>query len=350
MKEIILSILKVLIAILLSLGFFSCSKQKDNLNDLNETIMVRHKKADLPVHIHGNASKKTFLIILHGGPGVGGLVNRINTIRSEIEKNFAVVYFDQRGSGNAQGSYSKKDLTLDLMVEDVFAVAKVLRSKYGDDIKLFLMGHSWGGTLGTATILKNQHKFSGWIEVDGAHNLRGSFDEYKIILPKTANEQIALGNSVNFWRNLLNEVHNTDPNFSVENILKLNSLSIKAEQTLTEDQIINNRDRELGDNPHVNNGMLVRWNLRKTGKILDYQEKINEINFTNRLSEITIPSLVLWGKHDVVTPLVFAHEAFDNLGSIDKEIYIFEKSGHSPQIAEPELFAEKVIAFINKHI
>jgi hypothetical protein len=34
------------------------------------------------------------------------------------------------------------------------------------------MGHSWGGTLGPATLLKDQSDFLGWIDVDGAHNTK----------------------------------------------------------------------------------------------------------------------------------------------------------------------------------
>jgi len=55
------------------------------------------------------------------------------------------------------------------------------------------------------------------------------------------------------------------------------------------------------------------------------------------------------GKYDLVVPAELAQEAFDNLGSDDKGIYIFEQSGHSPMASEPDLFAEKVMKFINSH-
>jgi len=154
MKKIISSKLTIISIILLLLSFFSCSKEETNLSDLNETFFVRHKNADMPVHVHGNGSQKVFLIILHGGPGGNGLGYRVNTIRTEIEKNNAVVYFDQRGSGSSQGNYSEEDVSVDLMAEDVLALVKVIKDKYGDDSKLFLMGHSWGGFLGPAVLFK----------------------------------------------------------------------------------------------------------------------------------------------------------------------------------------------------
>ncbi len=105
------------------------------------------------------------------------------------------MYFDQRGSGNSQGSYSRDDISVELMAEDVLTLVEVLKEKYGIDSRFILMGHSWGGTLGTATLLKDQSNFIGWIDVDGAHNPGGSYDDYKTTFSKIADEQIASGNS-----------------------------------------------------------------------------------------------------------------------------------------------------------
>lgn len=339
----------IIVAIaLLVLSIFSCSEEDMNINDLNETIFVRHKNADMPAYIHGNGSEKVFLIILHGGPGGFGLQYRVNTIETEIEKNNAVVYFDQRGSGNSQGKYSEEDLSVDLMAEDVLALTKVIKAKYGDDSKLFLMGHSWGGTLGPAALLKNQEDFSGWIDVDGAHDPKGMYDEYKTTLNKIANEQIAVENSIDYWKSIIDLVQNTGPNYSVEDFFKLNRATLEGEEKLKTDRIINVSEGSF--NIFTYNLLRVGWNANKIINILAVKKGLFEkVSFTDRLSEITIPSIVLWGKHDLVVPTVYAQEAFDNLGSSDKEIFIFEKSAHNPMFTEPDLFAEKVIEFINSH-
>ena len=349
MKKNILIKLTTIAFLLLILSMFSCSKENMNLSNLNDTFFLRHKNADMPVNIYGNGSEKVFLIILHGGPGDQGLGYRITPFVEEIEKNNAVVYFDQRGSGSSQGNYSKKDLSVDLMAEDVLALAKLIKAKYGNDSKLFLMGHSWGGTLGTATLLKNQNPFLGWIEVCGGHNMFGGYELYKQLLPQTANEQIVLGNSVDFWQNIIDEVKNIGPDYSTENHLALNTLANSTGSVLAQDGIINKSQVELADKTPISNGLLNIWNMRKTGKILDFQEGLNLIDFTNRLNEITIPSLVLWGKHDLTVPLALGIEAYDNLGSSEKDIFIFEKSAHGPMNTEPDLFANKMIEFINKH-
>ncbi|MFK7935403.1 MAG: alpha/beta fold hydrolase, partial [Saprospiraceae bacterium] len=120
-------------------------------------------------------------------------------------------------------------------------------------------------------------------------------------------------------------------------------------QILVEAQILNEYTLDYGDDAPFENTNTLLWNNNLIGSILDFQENLGQVNFTDRLSEITIPSLVLWGKYDHSVPLEFAYEAFENLGSIDKDLVIFEKSGHCPHLSEPDLFGKKVIEFINSH-
>lgn len=348
MQNLNYNTLKVLTLLLSILSIFSCTKESSDMHNLNETIIVRHKKADMPAYVHGNASEKVFLIILHGGPGGTGLQYRVNTIKSEIEKNNAVVYFDQRGSGSSQGTYSKKDVTVDLMAEDVLALVKVLKTKYGNDSRFFLMGHSWGGTLGLATLLKNQDDFLGWINVDGMHDPKDSYQEYKVELKKKAEEQIALGNSIKYWNDVITLVQNVAPTYNDEDFGKLNRESHNAEDIMVDDHIIY-KPKFDGASDDAYNLMTLLWNTYTIQKILGDKGLFSTVSYTDRLHEIKIPSLVLWGKHDLIVPTSNSQEAYDKLGSQEKEIFIFNKSAHSPMFNEPALFSKKVIDFINKY-
>ncbi|WP_158655075.1 alpha/beta fold hydrolase [Flavivirga eckloniae] len=340
---------KLLLLIIALWTTFSCSKD-DNLNDLNETLFVRHKDADMPVYIHGNASEKIFLIILHGGPGGFGLAYRANTIKSDIEKTCAVVYFDQRGSGMAQGSYSKSGISVDIMAEDILALVKVIKHKYGSDSRFFLMGHSWGGALGTATLLKNQSDFLGWIEVDGAHDPKGMYLEYISNFKRVASEQIEADNSIDFWEGVIDLANNVNQTqYIQEDFFDMNSKAFEAEDQLVNDNVINNEKDDGNNTVFKYNLLTALWNKANTQSILNDRGLFRNLSFTNRLQEITIPALVLSGKYDLVVPPKFAQEAYDNLGSSTKELVIFERSGHSPMSSEPELFSETVIDFINQN-
>ena len=99
---------------------------------------------------NGNASDNTFLIVLHSGPGIAGLDYRRGVFMFELEKKYAVVYTDQRGQGMSQGHLNTERIAVSELIKDVEALILVIKEKYGADSSIFLLGHSWGGTLGTA--------------------------------------------------------------------------------------------------------------------------------------------------------------------------------------------------------
>lgn len=344
--------LRIVILMLSVLSIYSCSKEDIDLVNLDNTFMVRHKNADMPAYVHGNGSEKVFLIILHGGPGGQGLIYRSSTIRSEIEKEYAVVYFDQRGSGISQGSYSEDEINVDLMAEDVLALVKVIKQKYGSDSRFFLMGHSFGGAVGTAALLKDQNEFLGWIEVSGSHNAKGSYLEYIVNFERVAEEQIALGNSIDYWnsiKNLVLEVDRTQYNYN--DFVKMNVETKEAERVLESDGIIAPpmSDIKLGITLKTNSAISGWNNGNIFSQLVIDQAVFGNLSFSDRLLEITIPSLVLWGRHDLVVSPKFAQEAFDNLGSNTKELVFFERSGHEPMFSEPGLFAGEVIRFMDEN-
>ena len=347
MQRIINNYSKIIALIIALVTVFSCSNDI-NLNNLNDTIFVRHKNADMPAYIHGNGSEKVFLIILHGGPGGIGLSYRSRTIKSDIEKECAVVYFDQRGSGMAQGSYSENGISIDIMAEDVLALVKVIKYKYGNDSRFFLMGHSWGGTLGPATLLKDQSDFLGWIDVDGAHNTQGIYEEYLNNFARVASEQIEIENDIEYWESVIDLINNISPQYNQDDVYRLNEEAFEAESVLQDSGLINKEKDDDNNTIFKYTPLTIIWNAQNTQSILD-SDLFQNVNFKDRLSEITIPSLVLWGRHDMVVPIQFAQDSYDNLGSSEKELVFFENSGHSPMATEPVLFAEKVIEFIHQN-
>ncbi len=338
---------KLALIVFIILSVFSCSND-DDLGNLDDTIFVRHRNADMPAYIHGNGTEKVFLIILHGGPGDAGLSYRTSAFKDKIEKEYAVIYFDQRGSGASQGSYLENGISVDIMAEDVLALVKVMKRKYGNDSRFFLMGHSWGGTLGTATLLKDQNEFLGWIEVDGAHSPSGMYQTYIENFKRVAAEQIEQGNSVDFWKGTIDLVNNVSAEYTERDFFRMNNESFKAERRLVSDTVIN--DMIVDSDVFFDYNLITSlWNRAFTINILTNQGLWENVSFTNRLSEIEVPSLILWGKYDMVIPVSFAQEAYDNLGSTVKKLVIFERSGHAPFTSEADQFVEEVLMFMNEN-
>lgn len=354
MNKLIRSLNLVSVCFLL-LIFQGCGT--DDLSDINDLLFVKHEGAEMPAYIHGNGSEKVFLIILHGGPGGSGIVYRGGSIKDKIEKEYAVVYFDQRHAGMSQGSFSKEDLSIDIMVDDVMALVDVLSFKYGSDSKFFLMGHSWGGTLGTATMLKgnNQNRFKGWIEVDGGHDLTGLYLAALQNFKDIADEQIALSNSTSKWEDISDQLNDLDQNgYNSDDFSFLNQNAFTFEGTLADDDVINKTSSEL-TNQYLYNSIILNNIITTTvtgtiGNLILADDGLwEETSYLNRLEEITIPSLILWGRYDLVIPPIMGEEAFEAMGSTSKRIRIFERSGHSPMFGQPNDFAEEVLSFMDEH-
>lgn len=350
MKQFKQSVLKIIFTAITLCLVNACSDDFD-LNNLDETIFVRHRNADMPAYIKGNANEKVFLITLNGGPGGVGLEFRGKAF-SEIENQYGVVYFDQRGSGNSQGHYSENGINIDIMAEDVLALVKVMKHKFGSDSRFFLLGQSWGGALGTATLLKDQSDFKGWIDVDGAYNAAGLYDLSIEAFTITANTQIALGNSVDFWESVLDLVSQVDPINNADDYSKLNRKGPQAEAKLAHDGLINSEN-----NGEENNNLLFHYNLltnswngnQSNGILTGDHGFFQTIDFTSQLPGITIPTQFISGKYDMVVPIASAQTAFETIGSESKELLIFDRSGHSPPFSEPERFATEVLRFIDEH-
>lgn len=67
-----------------------------------------------------------------------------------------------------------------------------------------------------------------------------------------------------------------------------------------------------------------------------------------RMSDIRIPSLILWGTEDGVIPAEMADDAYLALGTPtqEKRRVVFENAAHSPMFEAPEAFEFEVRAFL----
>ena len=66
----------------------------------------------------------------------------------------------------------------------------------------------------------------------------------------------------------------------------------------------------------------------------------------DRLGEHSMPTLLVWGRHDHIFPPSHAEEAARRIP--DAGVEIFEDSGHTPQMEEPERFNQLVLGFLTR--
>ena len=319
--------------------------------EIHDTIFLRHEGADMPVHVHGNSDNNTFLVVVHGA-GSFGLAFRDGAFTSELEEDYVVVYFDQRGQGTSQGHYAQLDAehTLDRMTTDLEALIDLLKFKYGEDIKLFVMGHSWGGLLSGTTLLSRdfENQISGWINVAGLMDLPTASAYRKEILLRIADEQIDLNNSVADWQEIKDELFALDPSSDEGHGIVLSNAA-KAVRLLVADDFI----RSTASTEKVYRALIennpVSWQVSHFfNQPVEYAKSVN-FSIVKSLKNVRVPSLFIYGKYDVSVPYIAGFDAYLNLGAPDKRFVLFESSMHHPHDTEPGKFAEEVKLFINLH-
>jgi pimeloyl-ACP methyl ester carboxylesterase len=112
-------------------------------------------------------SSKPIILFLHGGPG-SPLSPYADKLYKDLEADFLVVQWDQRGTGKTYGKTAPEELTpeylnenpltLDLMINDGIELSEYLLKHLGKQ-KLILYGTSWGSVLGVKLASKRSDLF-----------------------------------------------------------------------------------------------------------------------------------------------------------------------------------------------
>ena len=336
----------IIITVFLTIG---CNKVANLSVDMNETLYVSRNNADMPAFVRGNGESNVFILVLHGGPGGNGLEYRTGTYAKMLEEKYAMVYWDQRHQGNAHGHLKQDDVSIDEMVEDTHLLIRTLKKRYGEGISVFLLGHSWGGTLGTAYMIKEnyQHELKGWIEVDGAHDIPKLNTELVKMIQDIGGAEILAGNNVDQWNEMITFVNGLDTlNISSDESGTLNGYGHTIEGLLNQIAAGEESSESLmkylffSPNNPMSTGI--------SGNTLPnkFQEEVEAKAMTADLHKITIPTLLQWGKYDFVVPPALGYSAFNEISSTNKYLKIYNSSAHSPMNNEPVEFAQDIIDFV----
>ncbi len=325
----------------------SCNVMDNGWLSEGDYFYLKSKEAVMPVWVMGDTSSKTFLLTNHGGPGtVSGLhFHKNEHFFQRLEEDYAVVYWDQRMSGNSKGDPELKDLTIDQHVEDLEKLVALLKGKY-DIESLFIYGHSWGGGLSIAYLGKddNQSNVKGWIDEDGALQDKLEMDlKREWILPRAQEKLEQTGDK--YWQEVLdwwdNNPNPDDRNwepyqhvdklggyiYDVESWEKLNKVS-KAETIFF-------------------SPLTPLW----LGNQYIDGEWVAGYDFIDKAKQITIPSLILWGKEDGAGPVAVSDTLYQLLQTPQEHKYLhqFDECGHSPHEEKPHEAYELVKDFIDKY-
>ena len=102
---------------------------------------------------------KAILLVVPGWAEHSGRYT--NLAKYFVPKGYAICALDHRGHGKSEGRRGYVERFSDYL-DDLKTFFDIVRSEHGD-AKIFLVGHSMGGTIATAYSVRNQHDLAGLI-------------------------------------------------------------------------------------------------------------------------------------------------------------------------------------------
>ena len=93
--------------------------------------------------IRGEQIENPVLLFLHGGPGYPQIAFA-RKYQKELENDFVVVQWDQRGAGKSYSKTIKEEsMNREQFIKDTLEVVEYLKSRFTVQ-RIVLVGHSWG--------------------------------------------------------------------------------------------------------------------------------------------------------------------------------------------------------------
>lgn len=287
--------------------------------------------------IRGADSTKPVMLFLHGGPG-SPEYPFIRTTNPDLEKDFVMVYWEQRGAGK---SYSKdldvKSMTLAQMISDTRELSQMLSARFGQE-KIYLMGHSWGSFLGILTSYQHPELFHAYFGIGQVcDQYRGEMVSFEWVKEqaKANNDEKSLKKlSAMTFPDTLASI-DTWINHLMYERLYVSKYGGGVTREVTGmwpvvKLIFTTKEYTLGDKINYMKGSM--FSLRYL------MPDVLNTNLSAKIDSMQVPVYIFQGKYDYQTPYIVAKDFFDQLKAPVKEFYTFENSAHSPVMEEIEKF------------
>lgn len=356
--------LKILTSVL-SLSMYSCTDKVFTTE--TQTDKIYHVKNDdylIPVMVRGNTAGKKIILYVQGGPA--GNTFDFATIdypewKNTLEKDYAVAYYEQRGTGNRQGNFGYGKSILDTYVEDLHKVATFLEKAYNAEI--IMMGHSFGGGLmfrymvekGQDGIPKQYIALNAPVTTDKgqSESLRWKFR--RDFLLNSANLEISRGNNIERWQEVLAwlnknpEIKKTDGANPYQLMIQWNSY---VEQLIYEyypEKNLRIRDylKVIFASPYNPIPAYLREDFEDKGigsLILRDEENYQILYKLNQINHQKI--LLITGRFDDICVPEELTYAFEQIISPNKQLKIIDLAGHEAYLHQKVEFLRTIKRFI----
>lgn len=300
------------------------------------------------IQIRGQDISNPVIIMLHGGPG-GNMAYYSYYWQADLEYDYTIVHWDQRGCGNTY--YSSKEAekpTFDLLLSDLDELVEYIRLEY-DKEKIIIMGHSWGTFLGGIYSGEYPEKVSAYIAISQMLDFKKSEEV-------SAQEAIYLANMAGKTQDAEKISEKLKLIMTYEKLDKWEAMELIKFRQLKEKYL----PLQYGNNmiflrlfsPYMTFYDL-KWMFSfdklmesnsKLYKALLSERKLSMYDYTLKYK---VPVIIIAGDCDWTTPYSMTLNYFNNISAPNKELIIIENTGHIPFVDKPREFSKALLKVLS---
>ncbi len=243
-----------------------------------------------------DVGRNPVLLFVHGGPGFpAGIFARKN---AELERDFTVVHWDQRGAGHSYRSdLPRATMRIDQFATDTVDLSRWLAKRFGQR-KIFVVGHSWGSLVAAVAVARAPACYYAFVSISQLSNYQESERVVAALPPPPPVPPRAVDPRIVWW-------------------------------TLT--------------SPEYSPGTLPRVVAGYAFTIGALEKEIVATNLVTWIKTIDVPVWFFAGAFDNVVGEPVMHAFYDQLRAPRGKHYVrFEHSRHWPHLQEPEKFAAEM--------
>lgn len=354
----------------LSLGFIvvtlmisSCNRNEFDISDNADNYFhVQNGDYIIPVWVRGNTAGKKIILFIEGGPGANSMdfaTIDFGQWSNTLEQDYAVAYYDQRGTGNMQGNFEQGDTILQTWVNDLHVVASFLHEAYQAEI--IMLGWSFGGGLMYRYIVEKGDNAipTQYISCDApvttdAENDTLRWQFRRAFLFNTANLEISRGKNVDEWNEVLDWLAVTP---EIKLIEGDNPYQLYDQwNTYVEDLIyvyykgyipqVHDYMQVLFSSPYnpIPAYLYSGYNEALVTAILNEEMEYHLMEKLHQIDDEKV--LIITGRYDDICPPEELDYIFNQITSPFKQMEIIDYSGHEVFTAQPDTFYSIIKSFI----
>jgi pimeloyl-ACP methyl ester carboxylesterase len=113
------------------------------------------------IRLRGDDTRNPVLLFVHGGPGLPEMP--VAHLNADLERDFVVVQWDQRGAGKSYRAHTP-GLNAEQVVRDTLELTHLLRQRFGGR-KIYLVGYSWGSLVAIRAAIREPQNYAAYVGI-----------------------------------------------------------------------------------------------------------------------------------------------------------------------------------------